>query len=716
MGDSAAFELLSPGVQRWIYRQGWKGLRPVQEDAIPLILSQDRDLLITAPTAGGKTEAAFLPLVSMIEENGPSGSYAVLCLSPLKALINDQTERLEPLCEQAQTRITPWHGDVSQSVKKRSWKSPTGILLITPESLEGMFLYRAGALQQALSSLSAVVIDEFHAFIGRERGQQLISLLVRLEALIGRTVPRIALSATIGDAEMACTALRPAGAFPSMHLASQGEGLDLQLALKALVCEPPTTFAQTASSTLFDRLRGDNHLVFANSRRLVEAVTVALSDTAKEAVLPNEFFAHHGSLAKEARFTIEQRLKEGRWPTTAIATSTLELGIDIGNVRSVAQIGAPANVSSLRQRLGRSGRRGHPARLRVLAESTGHVESATPIDRAELALVQSIAVIDLLLEGFLEPPQTHHWQLSTLVQQVLSMIAHRGDVTAATAYQTLCKQGPWRHLSSALFARVLRNMGSADLVQQLHSGELVVGLAGEKLTSHYTFLTAFVTPEEYRLIANGKPIGTLPTTTPYSTGQLIIFAGRRWIIMLVDERTKTLELKPSKSGDVPIFDGEAAPVHARIRAQMRSVLASKNSPGYCDPVALQALSDARRYFETVQIAAKHLVQQGPSTYWFVWESDAVISTYIAVLNDLGYEAGAVGNVVVIEGAGRGSAILEKLRDALAASDNEQLAQQVTPKPQGKYDEHLSDELLQDAFVNDLLDLDQALAHIETLVS
>ena len=137
MPDSAAFEQLSPGVQRWLYRQGWNGLRPVQENSIPIILERSSDLLITAPTAGGKTEAAFLPLVSFIESEPASTSYTVLCISPLKALINDQFERLESLCEMASTRITPWHGDVSPSRKKQSWKAPTGILLITPESLAG---------------------------------------------------------------------------------------------------------------------------------------------------------------------------------------------------------------------------------------------------------------------------------------------------------------------------------------------------------------------------------------------------------------------------------------------------------------------------------------------------------------------------------------------------------------------------------------------------
>jgi ATP-dependent Lhr-like helicase len=198
-------------------------------------MENDQDLLITAPTAGGKTEAAFLPIISWLELDGSQHGYGVLCLSPLKALINDQFNRLEPLCERAHTKITPWYGDVSQSVKKKSWKNSSGILLITLESLEAMFVKRRNELLCRMSQLAYIVIDEFHAFIGSERGQQLLSLLTRLEVLIGRTIPRIALSATIGCPDMALKFLRPGEEIQGFHLASKGSGTNLQIVLKTLV-------------------------------------------------------------------------------------------------------------------------------------------------------------------------------------------------------------------------------------------------------------------------------------------------------------------------------------------------------------------------------------------------------------------------------------------------------------------------------------------------
>ena len=713
MPDSAAFEQLSPGVQRWLYRQGWNGLRPVQENSIPIILERSSDLLITAPTAGGKTEAAFLPLVSFIESEPASTSYTVLCISPLKALINDQFERLESLCEMASTRITPWHGDVSPSRKKQSWKAPTGILLITPESLEAMFVTRPAELGQKLAALAYVVIDEFHAFIGRERGQQLLSLLARLENVLERRLPRIALSATIGDPEMALASLRPADDFPSIHLHTAGDALDLSLVLKTIISDEDDSapFAQRAGQELYPCLRGDSHLVFANSRRMVEAVSVSLSDASEKDVVPNEFFPHHGSLSRDARYAVENRLKEGKLPTTAIATSTLELGIDIGNVKSVAQVGAPASVSSLRQRLGRSGRRGEPAILRIFVEGSGHTTNATPIDRVELALIQSIAVVDLLLAHFLEPPQTHRLHLSTLVQQVLSMIAYRGDVTAAGAFDTLCRRGPWSHLSTEHFSRVLRAMGAAELIQQLPRGELIVGIKGERLISHYSFYTAFVTPEEYRLVAEGKLIGTLPVTTPYTSGQLLIFGGRRWLVQAVEERTKTIKLKPAKGGDIPKFDGEAYPIHSVVREKMRSVLEASDQPGYCDAESLAALERAREYYSEVGLRISSFVVSGPSTYWFVWHSDAVIATFVQILKNEGYEAGAVGNSIVIDSAGEPSDIVSCLKTAFDSVTSAKMRSCVTARSLGKFDEHLGDELLKEAYVTDLLDLDSARSYL-----
>lgn len=719
MATSGSYERLSSGVQRWIYRQGWPTLRPVQEWAIPAIMGKDRDVLITAPTAGGKTEAAFLPIVSAIESEGETGSYQAICISPLKALINDQSERLELLCEMAGTQITPWHGDVATSRKRNSWAKPAGILLITPESFESLFINRAEELKSKVSALSFVVIDEFHAFVGRERGKQLLSLLSRLERLLGKTLPRTALSATIGNPQIALAALRPASNFLSQHLSSDGEHLDLRLGVKTMptLDSDEIGFLDKASDELFDRLRGESHLVFANTRANVEGLADKLRTLSEHHFVPNEFFPHHGSLSRDARHEVESRLRQGRQPTTAIATSTLELGIDIGTVVSVAQVGAPGNVSSLRQRLGRSGRReGDPAQLRIIIEGAADRKTPDPIDRLELGLIQTIAAVELLFENFLEPPEARRLELSTMVQQVLSMIAYRGDVRALDAFETLCRTGPWRNVDEKLFARVLRAMAAADLIQQLPSGELIVGPEGERLVGHYSFCTAFQTPEEYRLEANGRTLGTLPVVTTYSSGQLIIFSGKRWKVVDVDERGKTIRLKPAKAGGVPKFDSQAIQIHARLRQKMRDVLSGDFVPRYCDEASIHSLTNARKYFVGSGIAETGFVREERSLYWAIWDSDAAISTMVLLLTTSGHEVIQVGNFLIAERENDADDILGALSELLSKATKESIASLLQPRPQGKFDRYLSDQILKESLVNDSLDLEAARKYVASLRS
>src|ERR1035437_3938490 len=369
---SDTFHLLDPAVQRWIYEQGWTELRDAQEKAAAPILDGSLDVIIAAATAFGKTEAAFLPICSRLLSRENSGA-CVLYVSPLKALINDQTDRMERLCESFEIPVHPWHGDISQSRKREFLKQPNGILLITPESLEAIFVNRGPSVAALFSKLLYVIVDELHSFIGTERGQQLQSLLRRVEHAIGRRVPRIALSATLGDMTIAASFLRPHGSDEVQTIVSGATGQELKLLVRgyritALVDhnaqektpeeeatdEPESDGSVRAvAADLLNTLRDSKNLVFANSRSNVEKYADLLGRMCEAERLPNEFWAHHGSLSKEIREEAESALKDSTRPATAICTSTLELGIDIGRVKSIAQIGTPNPVADLRQRLGR---------------------------------------------------------------------------------------------------------------------------------------------------------------------------------------------------------------------------------------------------------------------------------------------------------------------------------------------------------------------------
>ncbi|MEN6305469.1 MAG: DEAD/DEAH box helicase, partial [Armatimonadia bacterium] len=217
-------------MQRWVYSRGWSKLRDIQEQAVVPILAGE-DVIIAAPTAAGKTEAAYLPICSSIVGEETTG-LNVLHVSPLKALINDQYRRLEDLCADLEVPVHKWHGDVAQSKKQSVVREPAGILLITPESLEAMFVVRGQQLPRLFASLRYVVVDELHVFLDTERGQQLQSLLHRLELVLRRHVPRIGLSATLGDMQLAAKYLRPTGKHAPRLIVGASGGKELRLAIR----------------------------------------------------------------------------------------------------------------------------------------------------------------------------------------------------------------------------------------------------------------------------------------------------------------------------------------------------------------------------------------------------------------------------------------------------------------------------------------------------
>ena len=272
--------------------------------------------------------------------------------------------------------------------------------------------------------------------------------------------------------------------------------------------------------------------MFANARSEVELLAARLRDLCETAGVPNEFFPHHGNLSKDLREDVEAALK-GHAPATAVATTTLEMGIDIGSVHSVAQIGAPPSVAALRQRLGRSGRRGEPAILRVYVTEPSVDQRTSLPDQLRAELIQSIAMLELLLAGWCEPPAKDALHLSTLVQQLLSAVAQHGGVTASAAYGALCGPGsPFTAVTQAQFVTLLRGLGQNDVITQASDGTLLLGPLGERAVNHYSFYAAFTSPEEYRLFMNGRALGTVPADHTLYAGVLLIFGGRRWKVLL----------------------------------------------------------------------------------------------------------------------------------------------------------------------------------------
>ena len=292
---------------------------------------------------------------------------------------------------------------------------------------------------------------------------------------------------------------------------------------------------------LFRALRGHTNLLFAGSRANVEVYADALRIESETLGLPNEFFPHHGSLSKPEREEVEIRLRDDPRPTTAIATTTLELGIDIGDVETIAQIGPGTSVASLRQRLGRSGRRpGKPAILRIYVLEEKPTRGCHPLERLRLGLLQSIAMVEALREGWCEPPAAQGLHLSTLIHQVLAIIMQTGGVTASTAYRLLCERGAFRTVDKSLFAGLLRAMAAPErrLIEQSPDKLLMIGAGGERLTKSHDFYTVFVTEQDFRIVHDGRNLGVYPANSALAPGQTLIFGGRRWRILKSTLRQK----------------------------------------------------------------------------------------------------------------------------------------------------------------------------------
>jgi ATP-dependent Lhr-like helicase len=672
MSDPVA--LLAEPVRRWIHQQGWTRLRDVQAKAIPAVLAGG-DVMISARTAAGKTEAALLPLLTRLilrTEGGASG-FGVVYVSPLKALINDQHRRLEGLCEACDIPLHRWHGDVSASDKKRARDQPGGVLLITPESLEATLVRRGREIARLFGGLEAFVIDELHAFIGTERGIQLQSLLSRIEQATKRDlIDRIGLSATLGDVQIACAAMRPRPSKPVAVVEGldQGSGVKLQVrgylmpraepekpdadGLQSETGEdvdpqdaPPIVPPQVAAD-LFRLLRGRSNLLFAGSRANVEAYADALRDLSERNALPNEFFAHHGSLSKHEREHLETRLRDDPRPTTAVATTTLELGIDIGDVETIAQIGPGVSVASMRQRLGRSGRReGKPAIMRIFVLEKDIRKGDHPLDALRLDLVQSIAMVGSLAAGWCEPPSRQGLHLSTLLHQILALIVQTGGLTATAAFRALCKQGAFVTVDKPLFIALLKAMAAPEraLIEQSPDGLLMVGKGGERLTESYEFYTVFATEQEYRLVHEAKTLGTYPISITVAVGQTIIFTGRRWRIERIDDDARVIEVKPARRADPPKFNGLWGGVHDHIVAVMKNVLAGEAVPDYLDEAARTLLGQAREAFRAHELTRRSTIPYGRGTLLLPWVGTKKLTTLALAFNALEMDASTLGHAI-----------------------------------------------------------------------
>lgn len=719
MTSAPAFERLARPIQRILWDMRWPSLRPVQEDAIDHILGGEADLIISAQTAAGKTEAAFLPILSRMHEN-PANSVQTLYVGPLKALINDQFRRLERLCKRAKIQVHRWHGDVDAGRKKALIAKPSGVLLITPESIESLMINRSTSLARLFRSLQFVVIDEIHALVGSERGTHLRSLLFRLQRFVEENYRIVGLSATLGDAfPVYAQWLRPDAERPVQLI--KGPSGEKQLLYKIHAYTPikPEGNAEAGdeegdslkmplglAEEMYEHFSGKKNLIFANSKSDVELFADSLNARCRQQRRPEEFLVHHGSLSKEIREFTEQEM-QGRRPRTTVCSSTLELGIDIGNVNAVGQIDPPWSVGSQVQRLGRSGRgEGEPQCMRVYVREDALDVKAALVDRLYPKLLRSIAISELMLHDppWVEPPNIDAFDLCTLAHQIMSVLAETGGCQASEIFHRLCSHGAFRAIDAQLFAGVLRSLGSHEIVEQMEQGDLILAPKGEAIVNHYSFYSAFASDVEYSVVYGGTLIGTLPALFLPQNDDHFLLAGRRWQVVSVDDDRKQVTVKPARGKKPPKFFGGGEEIHPRVRQMMREVVLGDRQYKYLNATAERLLSDARAAALHAGLAQQSLIALSPAKcVWLTWTGTKIQRTLCLLANSVGLRA--IDNDIAIELKASVADVIRKMQQAVSEPiDAGALAARLSVKQTRKLDNLIAVPLLVQSLAHDALDI------------
>lgn len=624
------FDRYAPFLQDYIYQHNWEALRAVQVAAGDVIFNTDDNLLLCASTASGKTEAAFFPILTQFCEDPPA-SVGAIYIGPLKALINDQFQRLNELCEEADIPVWHWHGDVSQSHKAKMLKHPSGILQITPESLEALLLRKHAAIPQLFHDLRFIVIDEIHSLIRGDRGGQTLCLIQRLSRMANVNPRRIGLSATIGDPERV-------GAFLSLGTGRrtaapkiQAKGMRWRLSMEHFFIHgeqaasektdtPPAPALAEKTDTapehadpgigyIFEHTRDKKCLVFVNSREECEAVTTTLRQYCEARHEPDRFLIHHGNLSAAYRETAEDAMKDEDALFTTVTTATLELGIDIGRLERAFQIDAPFTVSSFLQRMGRTGRRELPPEMWfVIREDEPEPRALLP-ETVPWKLLQGIALIQLYLEErWVEPPRLERLPYSLVYHQTMSTLAACGEMSPAALASRILTLPYFHQVSQEDFRTLLRHLLETDHIQRTENGGLIVGLAGERIINSFRFYAVFQENEEYTVRWNSQELGTIVQPPPI--GEKIAIAGHVWVIEDIDHKRHVVYCEQIK-GKVPAYFGECpGDIHTKILERMRQVLREDTQYPYLMAHAAARLQQARHAARSSGITEHTLICLG----------------------------------------------------------------------------------------------------------
>ncbi len=592
----SAFDSLHPALQHHIVNSlGWNTLRPLQEQSINAVL-EGRHVIMLAPTAGGKTEACMFPLFSrMLFENWDGLSILYIC--PLKALLNNLNERLQGYAALIGRTSDVWHGDTPQAKRKKLIASSPHCLLTTPESIEAMLISTRIDHGSFFSNIKVVVVDEIHALAGDDRGWHLLSILERLTRIAGREIQRIGLSATVGNPDHLLS-----------WLAGQAEGKKSILmpgsvtrVSKGDITVDYVGTLDNAALVLSRLYRGEKRLVYCDSRSRVEKLAAELKKWKIRT------YVTHSSLSTKERKQSEDAFNHEK-DCIIVATSALELGIDIGNLDRVIQIDAPATVSSFLQRLGRSGRR------------EGAVKNCLFLATSELSLLQAAGLVELWQSGYVEPimppPEPYH----VLVQQILGLLLQEKGIGMNTWRDWIGRIPAFKLIPQETINRILSHMIEAGILAQ-DQGIIWFGPVGETLYGFKNFMeicSTFISPPLFEVRYGKDVIGYVDgmTFTGNADEQVLLLAGKQWTVKAINRDRKIANVEPATSPGKSIWLGAGPFLTKELCSAIKKLLSNDQMSKTWSKRTERKICELRNEFDWLKIHETAITQNnGKSTWW-----------------------------------------------------------------------------------------------------
>ena len=553
------YDLLRKEIRQYIYDEDWDSLRGIQEASIKHVHDTENNLILAAPTASGKTEAAFLPAINSIKDW--ASGLKIVYISPLIALINDQFRRIYELCGYMDIPVTSWHGEASRAKKNKLLKKPRGILLITPESIEAMLSLRPGEAKGLFRGTEWIIVDEIHSFLENNRGIQLRSLIERIELYMEKEPRFIGMSATLNREDYKKVKnFFISDRVTDVLLDSSQNPLE---ATKSYYKSNMKRESREALEEIYDYSQRESMLIFPNSRGEVERLAVGLSKLGRQRGSDTRYFAHHSSVSKDMRLNAEEFAKSSRGKLfTICCTSTLELGMDIGSVDSIVQYNAPHSVASLAQRLGRSGRTTRKNILHFIATD-------------EWSLLQGLAALSLYEEGLVDRFDYIIKPYDVLAHQIISILLENTGMPVKNLKNINKNFRCWQDIEDDEYFELLEYLIKRNYIEILEN-EAITGIETEKLLRGSDFFTHFETENNFSVYNSQKKIGEIPLSPGVQTGVNIFLAAQIWKITDIELKSKKIYVNRAVDGNPPIFLGNGANVTNEIRNRMKVILENEN--------------------------------------------------------------------------------------------------------------------------------------------